>query len=87
MGVIASVSIIIMQKYMMLSWFPTLINHESVGLHWRGRVIECVSILCRFTLQLTLIGQGSSATITEKSKNNNYYCDIRNKFYSLTDHV
>lgn len=45
----------------------TLVYHQRVRLHRRGGVVERVGVLRRLALQLTLVGEGTSTTITEES--------------------
>lgn len=45
----------------------TLVYHQRVRLHRRGGIVERVGVLRRFALQLTLVGEGTSTTITEES--------------------
>lgn len=44
------------------------VDHERVRLHRSGRVVERVGVLRGLALQLALIRQRTSTTITEKSE-------------------
>ena len=46
---------------------PTSVDHQRMRLHWRGGIVEGVSILRRLALQLTLVRQRSGATIAKES--------------------
>lgn len=45
----------------------TLVYHQRVRLHRRGGIVERVGVLRRLTLQLALVGEGTSTAITEES--------------------
>lgn len=45
----------------------SLVYHQSVRFHWRRGIVQRVGILRGFTLQLTLVGECTSTTITEES--------------------
>lgn len=45
----------------------SLVYHQGVRFHWRRRIVQRVGVLRGFTLQLTLVGEGTSTTITEES--------------------
>lgn len=43
-----------------------LVDHQSMGLHRRGRVVQGIRVLRRLPLQLALVAQRTRTTITEK---------------------
>lgn len=43
-----------------------LVDHQSMGLHGRGRVVQGIRVLRRLPLQLALVAQRTRTTITEK---------------------
>lgn len=45
----------------------SLVYHQGVRFHRRRRIVQRVGVLRGFTLQLTLVGEGTSTTITEES--------------------
>lgn len=49
----------------------SLVYHQGVRFHWRRGIVQRVGVLRGFALQLTLVGEGTSTTITEESARRN----------------